>query len=943
MPEGGTGGEDAPQDFPTEISLLRSQLREAGIFLDQLQDRVFQLELRSATPAAPRPAAQAPEPEVPEAAGPPPVLEPEPAPGEDAEDVGPGVEVPAGAVLEALPGPVAAAGAMAIGTPATPERRLGFFEALGLPNLSIDWENLLGRNWFAIIGAVTLVLGIGFFLKLAFDNNWIGDTGRVLLGAGLGLALFGTGEYAHRRVPIWAQPVTAGGASILYLSIYAAFGLYQLIRPDAAFLLLAVVVAVAGVLALRYGSIVIAVLGILGAFLSPILLGPDLPDVRLVLVYILVIDLGILGVSTFRNWRWFTLLGWVGSYGLFAYWLVRFPGYEPVLIELALVGVFLVFAGATTLFHVLWRRAPGPLDMGLMAVNATVFFALTVQIMWADYEPWFGLISFALSVFYGLIALVAFKRSDAPPQIALIALPAAIVFLTVAVPLQLSGVWVPVAWAAQGAVMTWVGFMLSRWQMRALALGALALAAGHLLLFDAWLPLEGFVPALNDRFPVFVAVIAGFYAAGYGYWRNRDMTEFWERYPAQVLWAAANLLTLFLFSLEVIWYFSGGAVDAGLRWDNINSLNDTLLTLTAVWTIYAFVLVSVGKWRGWQLARAGGLGLLGIAVVKLLLFDTTTVYLDLASFTPVLNERFLVFGIVIAASYGVANYYRGHRGPVDHWESYLVPAALTAASVSTLVWFSLEAVTYFNSREFQAPGSGVNNGIYLTLSAGWAVYAALLVGVGLAKGWLLARWGGLALMAGAVFKLLAVDTFVVRLDPFSFVPFLNPHFLTILLVTVLLAGLAYWGLRKRTGTGRYEPLVFRGLAVAANVVAVWGVSFEALHYFGSREVVLGVDNFSAKHLTLIVLWAVYAVGVIGVGIARRSSKIRLAGIALLAVPVIKLFAFDVFLLDREYRVAALVTLGALLLGTGLVYQRYSQALRGFLFGAPLDPEETPSP
>ena len=223
LPEGGTGGEDAPQDFPTEISLLRSQLREAGIFLDQLQDRVFQLELRSATPAAPRPAAQAPEPEVPEAAGSPPVLEPEPAPGEDAEDVGPGVEVPAGAVLEALPGPVAAAGAMAIGTPATPERRLGFFEALGLPNLSIDWENLLGRNWFAIIGAVTLVLGIGFFLKLAFDNNWIGDTGRVLLGAGLGLALFGTGEYAHRRVPIWAQPVTAGGASILYLSIYASF------------------------------------------------------------------------------------------------------------------------------------------------------------------------------------------------------------------------------------------------------------------------------------------------------------------------------------------------------------------------------------------------------------------------------------------------------------------------------------------------------------------------------------------------------------------------------------------------------------------------------------------------------------------------------------------------------------------------------------------------
>ena len=71
---------------------------------------------------------------------------------------------------------------------------------------------------------------------------------------------------------------------------------------------------------------------------------------------------------------------------------------------------------------------------------------------------------------------------------------------------------------------------------------------------------------------------------------------------------------------------------------------------------------------------------------------------------------------------------------------------------------------------------------------------------------------------------------------------------------------------------------------------------------------------------------------VGAGIALRSSQIRLAGMALLALPVAKLFVFDVFLLERGYRVAAFVTLGVLLLGTGLVYQRYSLAIRGFLFG-----------
>ena len=134
---------------------------------------------------------------------------------------------------------------------------------------------MLGRNWFAIIGAVALVVGIGFFLKLAFDNNWIDDTGRIVLGVVVGLTLMGTGEYAQRRVPIWAQPVTAGGIVILYLSIYAAFGFYQLIRPEVAFLFLALVVALAALLALRYESIVMALMGVIGAFLAP---GPAWPQ-----------------------------------------------------------------------------------------------------------------------------------------------------------------------------------------------------------------------------------------------------------------------------------------------------------------------------------------------------------------------------------------------------------------------------------------------------------------------------------------------------------------------------------------------------------------------------------------------------------------------------------------------------------------------------------------
>ncbi len=682
---------------------------------------------------------------------------------------------------------------------------------------SIDWEQVLGRNWFAIIGAVALVVGIGFFLKLAFDNNWIGDTGRVLLGVGVGLALMGAGEYTSRRVPRWSQPVTAGGAAILYLALYASYGLYELIRPDLAFLFLALVVAVAGVLALRYESMVIAVLGIVGAFLAPLLLGPSLPDVRLVLVYILLVDIGILGVSTFRNWRWFTLLGWIGSYGLFAYWLNEFPDYGPLLAQSALTAVFLVFAGATTLFHLLWKRAPGPLDMALVAANAAGFFGLTFLILWDDYEDWFGLIGLGLALFHGLMAYASVKRSGGASDMALMALPVAMVFLTISAPLQFSDYWLTVAWAGEGVALVGAGFLVGRWHARAFGLGVLALAVGNLLIFGARVDLEGFRLVLNERVIAFVAVIAALYAAGAVHW-----------------WAH-------------------------------------------------------GHWRAGAHWRAGHIA-------------------------------------------------------TKAWEQYATPSLLVMANVLTLTLLSMEIVDYFDyrvawAREFM-DSQTADNGKYLALTITFALYAFIVTVVGLWRGVQLARWGGLALMAVAVGKLLLVDTFFVKLDPRSFVIFLNHHFLAVVVVLAVLAALAYLFRRERSSLHEWESYAFPGFVIALNVVAVWALSQEMVHYFDSREIALGGDYLSAKHLSLTVFWAFYAIAVIAAGIALRSSQIRLAGMVLLGVPVIKLFIFDVFLLERGYRVAAFVTLGVLLLGTGLFYQRYSQAIRGFFFGTQTEDQGT---
>ena len=451
------------------------------------------------------------------------------------------------------------------------QQSVGESGELRLPRPSmptVDWERVLGRNWLAIIGALTLALGIGFFLKLSIDNNWIGDTGRILLGLGAGATLLGLGEFTKRRAPIWSQAVTAGGAATIYMSIYASYVLYELIRPDAAFYALGGVVWLAGILAVRYDSRVIGFLGIIGAFIAPLLLGPELPDVRLVLPYIAVVDLGILGVASVRNWRWFTISGWIGSYGLFAAGYAQYPETDPLLFQAGLTAIFLIFVGATTLFHIKWKRVPGSLDMALVAVNATAYFALTTIVLGDAYFDWLWAIAAGMAVMYGLIALVAYTRPGAPPQVAMITLPIALIFLTVAVPLGLTGVWLTTAWAAQGAILIWSGFALGRAPMRGFGLGVLALSAVHLLSFPPEVDAANFSIFANDRFGVFVFVTAAIYVAAYLYLRFRDSVHKLETEATSGLMVVGSILTIVALSLEAIFYYGFGSsnvVDWGLR------------------------------------------------------------------------------------------------------------------------------------------------------------------------------------------------------------------------------------------------------------------------------------------------------------------------------------------------------------------------------------------
>ena len=493
-----------------------------------------------------------------------------------------------------------------------------------------EWEQILGGSWLARIGVLALIIGAGFFLKFAFDNDWIGPTGRVILGIVGGLAMLVLGYYWRRRYPILTRVLSGGGIAILYLSIFASFATYDLIHIYAAVAFLLLVSVASAALALYYDSMALAIIGIIGAFFAPFILGAfgergtaagGAGQAIQLLVYIIVVDLGVLILSTFRNWRWFTLLALVCSMIAYGFWYGEFN--RDVGVATAEVGItiiFLIFVGATSLFHIVWRRIPQAFDYALMVINAAAYFGISLGLMWDDFRIWMGGFVLMLALFYGFWSYFALKQSAQNVRLSLFALAIALVFLTVAIPIQLGEkAWTTIAWAAEFVILMWLSFALRMPQLRIYSYVIFVIMAGRLLIFDTSVNLSTFQPVLNERFLAFIAGIAATYLAAYLLWRQRETFPEWKP-PASIFWVAANFLSLWILSFEVWDYFTGAirASEAPVREGLRNAQN---LSLTAVWAIYAVILLVVGIVKRWRYVRLGALALLAISIVKVFAYD----------------------------------------------------------------------------------------------------------------------------------------------------------------------------------------------------------------------------------------------------------------------------------------------------------------------------------
>ena len=185
-------------------------------------------------------------------------------------------------------------------------------------------------------------------------------------------------------------------------------------------------------MALRHDSKVIAFISIIGAFITPVLMKTEIREyIYLGIVYILLIDIGIVALASRKKWQWYTLLGLIGSYVVGGLIASELPDSDVIYSQLGLSGVFLIFIVATAIHNVYNRSKPDNFDFSLIIANAGIFFGLTMSNLAESYEQWLGLSTILLSLLYAVIGIIALRNNNTPKLISFCFLGVSLIFITV--------------------------------------------------------------------------------------------------------------------------------------------------------------------------------------------------------------------------------------------------------------------------------------------------------------------------------------------------------------------------------------------------------------------------------------------------------------------------------------------------------------------------------
>ncbi len=486
-----------------------------------------------------------------------------------------------------------------------------------------DLESTIGRRWVGWIAVSLILFATAFFLKYAFDNRWIGEVGRVAIGIFAGVTMTSLGfRYYKRGWRIFSQILTGGGIVLLYLSTYAAFGYYHLVPQKAAFVFLAILIGQAAALALLYEAPAIAIMALLGGFLTPLLLHSDRDQYVSFFSYIVALDIGALAVL--KHWRGLRTIAFLGSHLLFWVWYGdRYHEQKLTAVLVFQLALFVSFLGAHVVGRITRRLESTTLeDIWLLGINPFIFFTTTYHLLNPSYHEWMGVFAIVMALIYAGTTKLLMERSALSRMESLSLIGVALTFVTIAIPIQLRSNWITIAWSIEALTMLWAGIEIRSKRMRWLATGLFGLALLKLIFWDSpYGHRPDFIPVLNRYFLSSLLVISCFFAAAALYQTIAKKKAISAPVLKLGFLLAAVVALWFVSSVETHTFFVTRALAERVAEDARHQRWLGQMALSVVWAVYAAILAAVGFVRRSSATRWAALSLFALTVVKAMLVD----------------------------------------------------------------------------------------------------------------------------------------------------------------------------------------------------------------------------------------------------------------------------------------------------------------------------------
>ncbi len=634
------------------------------------------------------------------------------------------------------------------------------------PTTREQWEALLGGKISNLIGALALIIGFGFFLQYAFENQWITEEIRVIAGAVVGFLLVLGGVYYYRKaMPVFAQGLLGTGIAILYLSIYAAFNFYALISQPLALVFMSLVTIMAFLLALKYDSPAISLLGLIGGFLTPFMLSSDQDNPLGLFTYLAILDLGLISILFIKfNWIWLQPFAMSGTYLIYFLWLGAKFTSDDWIIALIFGTIFWLYFFVLDFRNILKKVEIYSRIRNLMAIlNSVCFYMALVEIFDVRFPDWQAEMALALSAIY-LMSLILIRNFQSENQSVLNRYSlTAIMLLIIATAIKFDDFQLIIGWSIEAAILFWCGWYYRMSKVWWSALLLFGLAIFGLFLMDATFetdPIYAFKLLTNSRILTFGVLIGSLIVTQF--LTKRLTHKFHPQLERLIVLVWSGLLFL-LVTVETLDYFR---LQIALGADEKFWLSIKFFVLMIIWIFLALPYHFCGiRFKNNMLLLIADIVAFFTGVIAI--GFGLTIFYPIDYFHPIFNFRTLSF-LVLAIGLTCMHFFQRHEVDWSNWLRWTKPFFLFVIILIGFLWLTREVFDYFELEKFlltqESPTDGVmvdltSNRQQLFLSAGWLFYSIFLLSIGIWK-----RLGKLRLIAMALFGITIFKVFILDLS-----------------------------------------------------------------------------------------------------------------------------------------------------------------------------------